>query len=357
MKLIKCWNVKLYRNLSKSIFSDPMEKLIFEGYSKDKPRLKIHDEGLIELFTEPDQLETKTIRTYGIDSMVCTPVYEEDEVALNPPRAEMLEYVKAAIGEGYQPENEEAITDLSLIDALNDNDLNREFGKCWQWYDMGGGLHETFEKQVHFEEHKEDVIKAIGHKAIGCCSEKSAPDSNKHALKSNFFTIEFQIPTEKDLNKIFFEVCDSIRCLTPSHDAFRMVFDEMLTRVRDSVLASITIRDEFFHSPNAMRGKAIKPIQTLAYEQDDKAAADEQKVKVHDHACVNCFTDKGPCLGECNITDTNKALVDSFEAVTKPVIKWLNDNSNPHAIIHIYPTSATLHTGEIGYSTEEFLKD
>jgi hypothetical protein len=46
----------------------------------------------------------------------------------------MLEYVKAAIGEGYQPENEEAITDLSLIDALNDNDLNREFGKCWQWW-------------------------------------------------------------------------------------------------------------------------------------------------------------------------------------------------------------------------------
>ena len=64
---------------------------------------------------------------------------------LTPPRAEMLEYVKAAIGEGYQPENEAAITDLSLIDTLNDHDLNREFGKCWQWYNMGGGLHETFE--------------------------------------------------------------------------------------------------------------------------------------------------------------------------------------------------------------------
>lgn len=64
---------------------------------------------------------------------------------LNPPRAEMLEYVKAAIGEGYQPENEDAITDLSLIDALNDNDLNREFGKCWQWYNMGGGMYGTLE--------------------------------------------------------------------------------------------------------------------------------------------------------------------------------------------------------------------
>lgn len=64
---------------------------------------------------------------------------------LNPPRAEMLEYVKAAIGEGYQPENEDAINDLSLIDALNDNDLNREFGKCWQWYDLGGGMYGTLE--------------------------------------------------------------------------------------------------------------------------------------------------------------------------------------------------------------------
>lgn len=64
---------------------------------------------------------------------------------LNPPRAEMLEYVKAAIGEGYQPENEDAITDLSLIDALNDNDLNREFGKCWQWYDLGGGMYGTLD--------------------------------------------------------------------------------------------------------------------------------------------------------------------------------------------------------------------
>ncbi|MDU4150325.1 MAG: hypothetical protein E7H83_01890 [Enterobacteriaceae bacterium] len=264
MKLIKYWHVKLYRNLSTIVLSKPMETLIFEGYSKDKPVLKPHDEGLIELFTAPDQLETKTIRTCGFSSMVCTPVYEEEKgkvhdhaclncftgsgpctgecnvqdenkrlstgvmqeyfpnggrdwdqisslydaicdgkipglqaTQLNPPRCEMLEYIKAAIGEGYQPENEEAITDLSLIDALNDNDLNREFGKCWQWYDMGGGIHETFE-----------VPKRV-----------------------------------------------------------------------------------------------------------------------------------------------------AFENVTKPVIQWLNENTNPHAIIVIDPTGATLHTGEIGYQTEEFLKD
>lgn len=64
---------------------------------------------------------------------------------LNEPRGEMIEYLKQAIGEGYQPEHEDAVSDLSVIDGLNDGDLNREFGKCWQWYNMGGGINETFE--------------------------------------------------------------------------------------------------------------------------------------------------------------------------------------------------------------------
>lgn len=63
---------------------------------------------------------------------------------LEPPRNEMLEYIKTAIGEGYQPEHEDAVSDLSVIDGLNDGDLNREFGKCWQWYNLGGGIHETY---------------------------------------------------------------------------------------------------------------------------------------------------------------------------------------------------------------------
>jgi hypothetical protein len=58
---------------------------------------------------------------------------------LKPPRGEMLEYIRTAIGEGYQPEHEAAVSDLAVIDGLNDGDLNREFGKCWQWYNMGGG--------------------------------------------------------------------------------------------------------------------------------------------------------------------------------------------------------------------------
>lgn len=63
---------------------------------------------------------------------------------LKPPRGEMVEYIKTAIGEGYQPEHGAAVSDLAVIDGLSDGDLNREFGKCWQWYNMGGGLYETY---------------------------------------------------------------------------------------------------------------------------------------------------------------------------------------------------------------------
>ncbi|MEQ6971034.1 hypothetical protein [Pectobacterium polaris] len=78
---------------------------------------------------------------------------------LNPPRAEMTEYIKTAIGEGYQPEYEAAVSDLAVIDGLADHGLNREFGKCWQWYNMGGGLHETAEKKVSFEDVAKPMIK------------------------------------------------------------------------------------------------------------------------------------------------------------------------------------------------------
>ncbi len=84
---------------------------------------------------------------------------------------------------------------------------------------------------------------------------------------------------------------------------------------------------------------------------------EEGEGKVHDHACINCFTDKGPCLGDCHVTDVNKARSSSFEDVVKPVIKWLNDNANPHASIIVDCTSAELLTGEIGVNTKEFLKD
>lgn len=115
---------------------------------------------------------------------------------------------------------------------------------------------------------------------------------------------------------------------------------------------------ELFTTPGALETISIRTcgidsmVCTPVYEEEPKSAN-----HIHDHACTNCFTDNGPCLGECNVTDTNKVLSSSFEEVTKPVIKWLNENSDPHSIIVIDPTSAIFHTGEIGFTTEEYLRD
>lgn len=46
-----------------------------------------------------------------------------------------------------------------------------------------------------------------------------------------------------------------------------------------------------------------------------------------------------------------------FEAVAKPLIKWINDNGHPHMSVIITPTSAELVEGSIGIHTTEFVKD
>ncbi|EFJ5607490.1 hypothetical protein A3359_000349 [Escherichia coli] len=87
------------------------------------------------------------------------------------------------------------------------------------------------------------------------------------------------------------------------------------------------------------------------------AGAAKAPEKIHDHACINCLLGRGPCLGDCHVADVNKARSSSFEDVVKPVIKWLNENANPHTSVNIDATSAQLLTGEIGIHTEEFIKD
>lgn len=57
------------------------------------------------------------------------------------------------------------------------------------------------------------------------------------------------------------------------------------------------------------------------------------------------------------VSDVDKDRSSSFEDVVKPVIKWLNENANPHTSVNIDATSAHLLTGEIGIHTEEFIKD
>ncbi|MEQ9902557.1 hypothetical protein [Pectobacterium aroidearum] len=231
MKPVLYWSVKLFQHLPSSLLASGVtKKMLLDGYAKEKPSFRPGAEFTIELMTNPHGLEMQTIRTCGVDSMTCTPVYESSEegtewkphdhacvncytgkgeclgecnvydenkslaagvmqdyfpeggkdwdhilslydaiaagkipgvqaVQLNPSRAEMTEYIKTAIGEGYQPEHQPAVSDLAVIDALADHDLNREFGKCWQWYNMGGGLHETVENKLSFEDVARSLIK------------------------------------------------------------------------------------------------------------------------------------------------------------------------------------------------------
>lgn len=243
MKVIKYWKVQLLQLSQPSSIINArnlVESLLFEGYSRDKPKINLGSGVNIELFIAPDSLETRIFRDHLIDGVRCIPVCEggdecDDEIdgsreeqTKSPSREAMIEYIRQAIGEGYQPKiGHELIGNPDLLWQLHDEAVDYEYRACWSWYQNGHGFHETF----------------------------SVPE------------------------------------------------------------------------------------------------------KIHDHSCVNCFADKGPCLGECYVSDVNKARSSSFEDVVKPVIKWLNENANPHTSVSIDATSAQLLTGEIGIHTEEFIKD
>lgn len=46
-----------------------------------------------------------------------------------------------------------------------------------------------------------------------------------------------------------------------------------------------------------------------------------------------------------------------FEALTRPVIEWLNRNYHPHVTVVIDTTSAELLEGSIAYTTNDYLRD
>ncbi|UTJ44310.1 hypothetical protein [Klebsiella grimontii] len=119
---------------------------------------------------------------------------------------------------------------------------------------------------------------------------------------------------------------------------------------------------ELFTAPDSLETQIIRDhlidiVRCFPVCEDDGDEKDGVPEKIHDHSCVNCFADKGQCLVECHVSDVNKARSSSFEDVVKPVIKWLNENTNPHTSVNIDATSAQLLTGEIGIHTEEFIKD
>ncbi|MEH8710296.1 hypothetical protein [Klebsiella quasipneumoniae] len=209
MKVIKYWKVQLLQLSQPSSVINArnlVETLLFEGYSKDKPKINLGTGQGIELFTVPDSLETKIIRDHFIDGVRYIPVYEDDdegeidgdreEQTKPPSREAMISYIMQAIGGGYQPKSfDKLLSHLDMIWLLHDKALDYEYRACWNW-------------------------------------------------------------------------------------------------------------------------------------------------------CQNY-----------HVSDVNKARSSSLEDVVKPVIKWLNENANPHTSVNIDATSAQLLTGEIGIHTEEFIKD
>lgn len=66
---------------------------------------------------------------------------------------------------------------------------------------------------------------------------------------------------------------------------------------------------------------------------------------------------KGQWKGKVNEMKTNEEKLKEFEEVVKPVIKFLNDNFNPHTSIIIDHGSAELVEGQMAIVTKEFIKD
>ena len=63
---------------------------------------------------------------------------------------------------------------------------------------------------------------------------------------------------------------------------------------------------------------------------------------------------KSQTENEMNMDDPKRQ---EFEAVTRPVIEWLNANCHPHVAVVIEPTSAVLYEGEVAYTTHDYLRD
>lgn len=47
----------------------------------------------------------------------------------------------------------------------------------------------------------------------------------------------------------------------------------------------------------------------------------------------------------------------SLDWHAEPIIKWINENCNPHSVLVIDGSSAVLYTGEYSFLTEKFIRD
>lgn len=181
MKVIKYRKVQLLQ-LSQPSSKPPgiinarnlVESLLFEGYSKDKPKINLGSGVNIELFTAPDSLETRIFRDHLVDSVRCFPVCEDDdetdgtqeEQTKPPSREAMIEYIKRAIGEGYQPKLfHELVSNPDLLWELHDEAVDYEYRACWRWYQNYHVSDVNKARSSSFEDVVKPVIKRLNENA------------------------------------------------------------------------------------------------------------------------------------------------------------------------------------------------
>ncbi|HCK7106647.1 hypothetical protein ACR91R_01150 [Klebsiella pneumoniae] len=238
MKLIKYWKVQLLKlsHSSGALCSrNPDDTLLFEGYSKDKPNIKLGTGLSIELFTAPDSVETCIFRDHLIDGALCIPVYEDDSDDLDDGTQE------------EQAEHEQAAEEVKP-------------GKLIGNFELSGGA--------------KDVLHALFFR--GALEDGGLPSKSGASQLRKLGFIKTQNSAVSYRGASFYNF------LTPAGQEFAMAY----------------LADSFFGKP-----------------------------------------------------------ISSFEDVVKPVIKWLNENANPHASAIVDATRATLFTGETRVHTEEFIKD
>lgn len=239
MKLIKYWKVQLLKlsHSSGALCSrNPDDTLLFEGYSKDKPNIKLGTGLSIELFTAPDSVETCIFRDHLIDGALCIPVYEDDSDDLDDGTQE------------EQAEHEQAAEEVKP-------------GKLIGNFELSGGA--------------KDVLHALFFR--GALEDGDLPSKSGASQLRKLGFIKTQNSAVSYRGASFYNF------LTPAGQEFAVAY----------------LADSFFGKP----------------------------------------------------------ITSPFEDVVKPVIKWLNENANPHASAIVDATSATLFTGETGVHTEEFIKD
>lgn len=185
MKLIKYWKVQLLKLSHSSgalISRNPDDTLLFEGYSKDKPSIKLGTGLSIELFTAPDSVETCIFRDHLVDGVLCIPVYErcddegddeidgtQEEQTKPPSREAMIEYIKQAIGEGYCPCVPEFIPEIvkkpELPATLHDAAVNYEYDMCCNWCQKYHVSDVNNSRSSSFEDVVKPVIKWLNENA------------------------------------------------------------------------------------------------------------------------------------------------------------------------------------------------